>query len=114
MDKIAHEMRITQWTYLISKCNNSGMSKKALISANNNDEKQFNYWQRCVREEVFQELQPSFPSAASFVELPPPVSDVPQGGQPDAVPRIGNCALEIRNTISPVLLQTIVQVMAHA
>lgn len=114
MDKITHEMRIAQWTSIIRKCNNSGMAKKSWMTANNINEKQFYYWQRRVREEAFQDLQPALSATTSFVELPAPVNDALQDGQPDAVLRIGNCALEIRNTISPALLQTIVKVLAHA
>lgn len=114
MDKITHEMRLAQWTSIIRECNNSGMQKKSWMSANDIDEKQFYYWQRRVREEVFQELPPSLPSTTAFVELPAPVSNAPQGGQPDAILRIGNCALEICNTISPALLQAIIQAVAHA
>lgn len=113
MDKITHEMRLAQWTSLIRECNNSGMPKKSWMSANDINEKQFYYWQRRVREEVFQELRPSLPSTTAFVELPAPVSNAPQGGQPDAILRIGNLALEIRNTISSALLQTIIEAVAH-
>lgn len=114
MDKITHEMRLAQWASLIRECNNSGMPKKSWLSTNDIDEKQFYYWQRRVREEVFQERQPSLPSTTTFVELPAPVCDTPQVGQPEAVLRIGNCAIEIHNTISPALLQTIIQAVAHA
>ena len=114
MDNITHEMRLAQWTSIIRECNNSGMSKKSWMSANDIDEKQFYYWQRRVREEVIQELRPTFSSATTFVELPAPVSAVPLGKQPDAIIHMGNCSLEIHNTISPALLQTMIQAVTHA
>jgi hypothetical protein len=114
MDKITHEMRRSQWTSIIRECNSSGISKKSWITANNVDEKQFYYWQRRIRQEAIHELQPTLPAATSFVELTAPSSDFRQNEQPDAVLRIGNCAIEIKNSLSPALLQTIVQVMTHA
>lgn len=39
MDKITHEMRLAQWTSIIRECNNSGMSKKSWITANNIESK---------------------------------------------------------------------------
>lgn len=114
MDKISHEMRLAQWSSIIRECNSSGISKKSWITSNGINEKQFYYWQRRVREEVFQELQPSLPPAKTFVELNVPSSTIPHSEQPEAILRIGNCVLEFRNSISPVLLQTIVQVMIHA
>lgn len=114
MDKITHEMRLAQWTSIIRECNNSGMSKKSWMATNNVDEKQFYYWQRRIRHEALQELQPSLTSHATFVELPAPVTNNQQGHQPDAILRTGNCVLDIYNSMSPMLLQTIVQVMAHA
>ena len=114
MDKITHEMRLAQWTSIVRECNSSGMPKKSWITANNIDEKQFYYWQRRIRQEAIQELESPVPSAPSFAELPALSPDFHQSEQPDAVLRIGNSVLEIRNTIAPSLLQTIIQVMTHA
>jgi putative transposase len=114
MDKITHEMRLAQWTSIIRECNSSGIPKKSWMATNNVDEKRFYYWQRRIRQEAIQELQPTRTSTATFVELPAPSTNYQQGTQPDAVLHIGNCALEIRNSMSPMLLQTIVKVMSHA
>ncbi|MDD2294083.1 MAG: hypothetical protein PHD07_07755 [Bacteroidales bacterium] len=107
-------MRLAQWTSIISECNRSGMSKKSWITANNIDEKQFYYWQRRIRQEAIQELQPTSLSSPTFIELPSSSIDMHTSKQPDAVLRIGGCSLEISNTLSPLLLQTILQVMTHA
>jgi putative transposase len=114
MDKITHEMRRTQWASIIRECNNSGMPKKSWMAINNVDEKQFYYWQRRFRREAIQELQPNLTSSLTFAELPTPITACQQGGQPDAILHIGNCTLEIHNTLTPMLLQAIVQVMTHA
>ncbi len=114
MDKTTHQMRHAQWTSIISECNSSGMSKKACIEANNIDEKQFYYWQRRIRQESLQELKPMALSTPSFVELPAPSLDAHMSTHPDAVLNIKGYSLEISNTLSPLLLQTILQVMTNA
>lgn len=88
MDKISHEMRLAQWTYIICECNSSGKSKKSWITANGIDEKQFYYWQRHVREEVFQELQSSLSPAQTIVELNVPSSTLSHSERPKAILRI--------------------------
>lgn len=112
MDKTTHEMRLAQRTSIIRECNNSGMPKKSWMAINNVDEKQFYYWQRRIKCEVIQELQPNLTSTSTFVELPTPVADCQQGNLPDAVLRIGNCTLDIRDSSTPMLLQTIVPVLS--
>ncbi len=52
--------------------------------------------------------------ASIIRELPAPVTNDQQNNQPDAVLRIGNYALDIYSSIFPMLLQTIMQVMAHS
>ena len=79
MDDITHEMRLSQWTALLRECSNSGLSKKEWMRANHIKEKQFYYWQRRVRKEVFQELSStSVPSYAylllNWLHLHQPIS----------------------------------------
>lgn len=107
-------MRLAQWTSIIRECNNSGMPKKSWMEINNINEKQFYYWQRRIRLEAVQDLQSSLSSNTTFVELPAPVAACKQDNQPDAVLRIGNNTLEIHNSLTPILLKTILQVMIHA
>ena len=125
MDKITHEIRRDHWTALILECNNSGMSKKAWLEAHHVNEKQFYYWQRRLRKEAAGELKEaalsvSLPSV-DFAEISPPsvMQTVPMknDGPPvraDAVLRAGNMTLEVSNSLSPVLLAALLQVMAHA
>lgn len=114
MDEITHEMRLSHWTNLIRECNNSGLSKKDWMMANNIKDKQFYYWQRRVREEVFQEMtSPSSPCQASFVELSEPTSVRIPDSQPAATLHLGKCTIEIHNSISTDLLQRLLQVITH-
>lgn len=114
MDKITHEMRLAQWSSIIRECNNSGMAKKSWMAINNINEKQFYYWQRRIRCEAIQDLEQNPSSSPTFAELPASVITCQQVDQPDAVLRIGKCTLEIHNSFTPVLLQSILQVIANA
>ena len=70
--------------------------------ANHIKEQQFYYWQRRVRNEVFQELtSSSAPSHASFVELTTPTSPDLQDNQSSALLHFGDCTIEIHNSILP-------------
>ena len=46
------------------------MTKKAWCIANNISEKQFFYWQRRVRMQLVQELEPTSALTPKFVEVP--------------------------------------------
>ena len=125
MDKVTHQIRRDHWTSLILECNNSGMSKKAWLQAHHINEKQFYYWQRRLRNEAACELKESalpvaVPSVAfAEISLPssaqtvPVVNDSP-AVRADAILRAGNMTLEVSNSLSPVLLAALLQVMAHA
>lgn len=114
MDKITHEMRLAKWTTIVRECNNSGLPKKEWCAANEVDNKQFFYWQRRVREEVFQEVKNIVPLETAFAELQAPVCNSAIHTRPDSVLNVGNYTLEINNTISKELLQTLMQVISHA
>ena len=125
MDKITHEIRRDHWATLVLECNNSGMSKKAWMEAHHINEKQFYYWQRRLRKEAACELKGAALSAAvpsvAFAEIPfpsatetaPVVNEAP-AVRADAVLRAGYMTLEVSNSLSPVILATLLQVMAHA
>lgn len=125
MDKTTHEVRQARWAALIQECNNSGMSKKAWLKEHHVNEKQFYYWQRRIRAAAAREMQdPLLPAVAPSVDfteisLPPEspvihVAEASHANRADAVLRAGNMTLEVSNSLSPVLLATLLQVMAHA
>ncbi|WP_050759717.1 IS66 family insertion sequence element accessory protein TnpA [Clostridium carboxidivorans] len=57
MDKVTHEMRLMQWTNIVRECLSSGMGVRTWCLENNVNEKQFYYWQRRIRKEVFSTLK---------------------------------------------------------
>lgn len=113
MDKLTHQMRLAQWVPIIRECRNSGMTVKAWCTQNDIGEKQFYYWQRRVRKEAFAELQ-ELPddSSKKLVELP--ISSAPASNHTaDIVIRHGAYTLEICNSASPGLLESLLKVVAH-
>lgn len=53
MDKVkqkSREVKLRQWTEIITSCRNSGMNIRAWCNENGINEKQYYYWQRKLRE----------------------------------------------------------------
>lgn len=116
MDKITHEMRLIQWTPIIRECRSSSMTVKSWCIENNVDEKQFYYWQRRVREEVFDSLNKTeFQSRPNFVQLPVPADSSRNTSffKADMIMHIGNSVLELSNTVSEELLSNVLKVISH-
>ena len=115
MDKITHEMRLMQWTPIIRECRGSGLTIKAWCLENNVNEKQFHYWQRRVRGEVFDTMKKTkSQSQPNFVQLPAPTDssrDTPSF-RTDMIIHIGNNVLELSDTVSEELLFKVLKVMS--
>lgn len=115
MDNITHEMRLMQWTPIIRECRSSGMTVKSRCLKNNINEKQFYYWQRCVREEAFDTLKKTeSQSQPNFVQLQTPAdsSRNTSSFMADMIIHIGNSILELSNTVSEELLNKVLKVMS--
>lgn len=113
MDNITHKMRLTQWTPIIRECRNSGMSVRAWCIQNNVKEKQFYYWQRRIRGELFDSMKKIQPeSQPNFVPLPAPSDSLRNSSfSADMVVHIGNSTLELSNTVSEELLSKVLKVL---
>lgn len=115
MDKITHEMRLIQWTPIVRECRSSGMSVKSWCTENNVNEKQFFYWQRRVREEVYSVLEKTESKRQpTFVQLPAPVDSARNTSafMADMVIHIGNNMIELSNTVSEELLSKVLKVIS--
>jgi len=115
MDKITHEMRLAHWSVQVRECNNSGMTARAWCAANNVGEKQYHYWKRRVRKAIAPELL--LPASTdkrrnTFVEIPLPPSSMPPSPA-DAVLHLGGYVIEIRNTASGTLLESLLKAVSH-
>ncbi len=115
MDKITHEMRLIQWSPIIRECRSSSMTVKAWCIENNVNEKQFFYWQRRIREEVFDTINKTVDhKQPNFVQLSVPIgpSRNTSSFSADMIVHIGTNVLELSNTVSEELLSKVLKVMS--
>lgn len=129
MDKITHEVRLAQWAEVVKQCQArpSGMSANTWLKENGIAVKNYYYWQRRVRNEVYNQTNALAPignahNEISFAEVPNEVfntssepTDIQQGmHSPDAVIKTGHMEIEIHNSLSPMLLKSIMEVAVRA
>ena len=122
MDKTTHEIRLEQWAEIIQAQLGSGQSKRDWCRENNVPEKQFFYWQRRVRKELYDAetgalIPPGAAGCPALVELPVFRNDGnPATGsfRPDAVIAVGNVTVGITENISESLLMSIGKMIRHA
>lgn len=128
MDKITHEVRLTQWKKVIEEClaRPKGQTAKSWLPERGISEKCFCYWQRKLRLYAYEEMQrpTSLPAdkgsvPVTFAEIPfvtqPHSEQILQGQfQPAAVIRSGNIAIALSNSVSEALLAGIMQEVRRA
>ena len=122
MDKTTHAVRLQRWTEIIQTQLASGMSKRDWCRENNVPEKQFFYWQRKVRQELYEAQAGKLISGGSInspalVEVPiirPQASPATASFMPDAVIAVGNVTVGIKENISEALLMSIGKMIRHA
>lgn len=118
MDNITHEMRLSNWTKLVQECNASGLPKKQWCAQNQVDEKQFYYWQRRVREEVYalQTCTDSSLLSRAFVEVPSILctSETKHESKSiSATVRINGCVIEIADSASDTFLRQLFGALSY-
>ena len=122
MDKTTHEVRLIQWQEIIQAQLASGQNKREWCRENGISEKQFFYWQRRVRKELYESqvgglVSVTQESAKSLVEVPlasASSNTVANGFNPEAVIAIGNVTVGITANISESLLMSIGKMIRHA
>ena len=122
MDKTMHEVRLIQWQEIIQAQLASGQNKREWCRENGISEKQFFYWQRRVRKELYESqvgglVSVTQESAKSLVEVPlasASSNTVANGFNPEAVIAIGNVTVGITANISESLLMSIGKMIRHA
>ena len=120
MDKTTHEVRIANWRSIIEQCHArpKGQSAKQWLADNGISEKNYYYWQRKVRQEIYalisSKVTPAAePGSVAFAELP--FISPKENGQsisPDAVIRRSQTVLELSNTVW--LLDRLAGVISYA
>ncbi len=122
MDKTTHQVRLQQWAEIIQAQLGSGQSKRDWCRENNVPEKQFFYWQRRVRKEIYEAQSEAIVPIGSgngprLVEVPISTvsrNTISEGFHPDAVIAVGNITVGIREGISEALLMSIGKMIHHA
>lgn len=122
MDKTTHTVRLQQWTEIIQAQLSSGMNKRDWCRKNGIPEKRFYYWQRRVRNDLYEvgagALVPSegsnhpdlgeLPVARSYRNI------ASENFSPAAVITVGNISVGITVNISESLLMSIGKMIHHA
>ena len=126
MDKITHEIRLSNWKAVIEQCSlwPEGQTAKQWLSDNGINEKTCYYWLRRVRKEVFglaglqQPVEASKTTPVSFAEIPvmPAQRETVLGTSfhADAVIQAGNSTIGLSNSISDHLPEQIIGGLSHA
>lgn len=119
MDKSTREVRLATWAGVIRECRQSGMTVRNWCSQNNVNEKQFYYWQRCVRKELYEAATSENALSVEsnrFVELPVPHENtvLRTDFQTVAIAHIGNASIELSNSASPELIHALLMESRHA
>lgn len=70
MDQSTHDVRMTNWLNIISRCQNrpAGISAKQWLAENDVNEKSYYYWLRKVRQEAY-EHRSELPDVTGTSEL---------------------------------------------
>jgi len=116
MDKITHEIRLTQCAPIVSSCRNSGMSIRSWCIENNVSEKQFHYWQRRVRGEVLENIRKTeIENKPTFVQLPASADSIGSYSfKAEIIIHTENSTLELSNSVSEELLSKVLKVLSNA
>lgn len=116
MDKSTHQIRREHWAKIINDCLASGMNKTAWCKENGISDKSFFYWQRILRKDACLEqkqvpdvVKTQNESSVAFVELKPTINNSTNTPvfRPDVIIHSGSISLEVSNTASPELLQSL-------
>ena len=121
MEKITHQMRLQQWSKIISECLASGQNKTTWCRQNGISDKKFFYWQKILRREAYVLTETSndktlFPVTAQpptipFVELKleqtASGSSVYNSFSPDAVIQANGMIIGFTNSASPDLIRAV-------
>ena len=110
MDQLTREVRYSKWAEIIMAANNSGLSKAEYCRQNGIDNKSFFYYQRRIRQGLYDIAQAERPQ---LVELPISERQKTLSGVV-AVIHAGNISIEIADGISESTLMSIGRMIRNA
>lgn len=121
MDERVHEVRSRNWAEIIMACNSSGQTKAEWCRENGITLRQLYYWQKKLRCELYEAAKGNERTGlasrtqAIFAEIPTaPMAAVEDRFCADAIIRVGAVTMEISNTASRHLLESLGRVISNA
>lgn len=125
MDERVHEVRSRNWAEIIMACNSSGQTKAEWCRENGITLRQLYYWQKKLRGELYEAAKGKECTGlasrigdspqAIFAEIPTaPMAVAEERFCADAVIRVGAVTMEISNTASRHLLESLGRVISNA
>ena len=133
MDKITHEVRLSQWKAIIEQCQArpEGVSAKKWLEDNGIKNRQYYYWLRRVRKEAYEQASSAglLPAAVkspenekneeiTFAEIHTLPSANDAAGtdmfRPDVIISTKAGSIAVSNTVSPELISVIIREVANA
>lgn len=125
MDERVHEVRSKNWAEIIAACNTSGQTKAEWCRENGVTLRQFYYWQKKLRGELYEAARGrECTGLASYTGNSPKVifAEIPSAPMAadkntfcaDAVIRVGAVTMEISNTASKQLVESLGRVISNA
>ena len=127
MDQETYEVRLANWTSIVTACQSrpEDQTAREWLALNNVPEKQYYYWLRKIRKTVYAEhsaapapAEPQLPSVSnpqqlSLAEIP--IDDVmPAESKPAVVIRTKKSTIEISSGTSETLVVKILKAVNHA
>lgn len=127
MDKIAHEVRTQEWICIVQAWNSSGLTKKQWCEENGVSLRQFFYWQKKIREELYMGMKKNekglIPAgseeraavAPAFAEIKATTIAERQDRQfqADAIIKVGDISIQLANSASKELVERIGGTLLH-
>ena len=133
MDRSTHEVRLSHWKTVIEQCQArpEGMTARQWLQDNGIPNKQYYYWLRRVRRDLYQQ---AIPTAMTTVPMTPPAqneseeitfAEIPASSlmkesegaaafKPDIIIRTDSAVVAVSNSASKALLRTVMKAVHHA
>ncbi|MBR6841565.1 MAG: IS66 family insertion sequence element accessory protein TnpB [Lachnospiraceae bacterium] len=122
MDQTTHEVRLEQWTEIITQCQNRSDSQtaKEWLAENGISEKTYYYWLRKIRRKAYDSLEKELPAVSQESAPVVALAELPTEGILTQEPataltiRTRKSTIEISTAVSDTLMVELVKAVAHA
>lgn len=116
--QVTHQYRLNQWMEIIRECRSSGQTVSAWCAEHDINPKSYYYWLKRVRMAACEALPSLNASHNPIVPVNMPFPSAGSGpkileSSSDIVLHLGTVTLEIRNSASAALIESILRVMQN-